>query len=344
MSSDQSEKERETNISTHVFSVSSGMVGVCLTVIGLIRVVVTLRKISTIADDLLAIDALLFLIASLLSYAALRTPGTRRMQMFERIADRVFICAMILMTIVCLHPIVEAQGGILLGASDGKKWMKAESAAKSLPAKQDFRLFDLAGEFAKAEGGKAAPDDQVCPETFIVPLTPVPERAAIGLAASWNPLPRQPKMADLTQRVYLDATRAFLESRGLKNPEVKIKQIIRVDLDGDGEEEVLISATNYLTDGDGITSSAKAGAYSCVFLRRVVKGQVRTQFVAGEFYPKAKTFNAPNEYSVAAVLDLNGEGEMEVVVRSAYYEGGSTSVYRCTETKVTELLTAGCGV
>ncbi len=101
MDKDQAEKQRETEISTHVFSVSSGMVGVCLTVIGLIRVVITLRKISTIADDLLAIDALLFLIASLLSYAALRTRAVRRMQLFERIADRVFICAMILMTIVC---------------------------------------------------------------------------------------------------------------------------------------------------------------------------------------------------------------------------------------------------
>ncbi len=242
------------------------------------------------------------------------------------------------------HTIVEAQSGILLGASDGAKWVKAESAAKLLPAKQDFRLFDLTGEIGKAEGGKAAPDDQVCPDTFIVPLTPTAERPAIALAAAWNPLPRKPQRADVTQQGYLDATRVFLESRGLKNPAVKIKQIIRIDLEGDGEEEVLISATNYLKDGDGVLSSARAGAYSCVFLRRVAKGKVQTQFIAGEFYPKAKTFNAPNEYKIGAVLDLNGDGVMEVVVESAYYEGGSTSVYRCTETKVTEILSAGCGV
>lgn len=101
MRDNQSDQRREIDISTHVFSVSAGMVGVCLTVIGLIRVVITLRKVSTIADDLLAIDALLFLFASLLSYTALRTRAVRRMKTVERLADRIFIVAMILMTVVC---------------------------------------------------------------------------------------------------------------------------------------------------------------------------------------------------------------------------------------------------
>ena len=61
----------EENICIHIFTVSSAMVGVCLTVIGLIRVVITLGKADTLADDLLASDALLFLTSCLLSYAAL---------------------------------------------------------------------------------------------------------------------------------------------------------------------------------------------------------------------------------------------------------------------------------
>jgi hypothetical protein len=50
------------------------MVGVCLTVIGLIRVVITLGRADTLADDFLAGDALLFLVSCLLSYWALRFP------------------------------------------------------------------------------------------------------------------------------------------------------------------------------------------------------------------------------------------------------------------------------
>ena len=77
------------------------MVGVCLTVIGLVRVVITLGKADTIADDLLAADALLFLVACFLSYAALRSRGTRRMHQLERFADGVFILAMIVMVVIC---------------------------------------------------------------------------------------------------------------------------------------------------------------------------------------------------------------------------------------------------
>jgi hypothetical protein len=93
--------ELEEEISVYVFTVSTAMVGVCLTVIGLVRVVITLGKMNTIADDLLGLDALLFLIAGLLSYAALRTRRSRRMPRVERLADRIFVVAMVIMTLIC---------------------------------------------------------------------------------------------------------------------------------------------------------------------------------------------------------------------------------------------------
>jgi hypothetical protein len=91
----------EQDICIHIFTVSSAMVGVCLTVIGLIRVVITLGTADTLADDFLAADALLFLISCLLSYWALRSRGLRRMHRLEKIADGIFIIAMIGMVVVC---------------------------------------------------------------------------------------------------------------------------------------------------------------------------------------------------------------------------------------------------
>ena len=91
----------EQDICIHIFTVSSAMVGVCLTVIGLIRVVITLGSADTLADDLLAADALLFLISCLLSYWALRSRGLRRMHRLEKFADAIFIIAMIGMVTVC---------------------------------------------------------------------------------------------------------------------------------------------------------------------------------------------------------------------------------------------------
>ena len=91
----------EQDICIHIFTVSSAMVGVCLTVIGLIRVVITLGKANTLADDCLALDALLFLVSCLLSYWALRSRGLCRMHRVERIADTIFIVAMIGMVAIC---------------------------------------------------------------------------------------------------------------------------------------------------------------------------------------------------------------------------------------------------
>ena len=90
----------ETELSAHIFAVSAGLVGVCLTVIGLFRVVVRSQNIDSIADNLLAVDALLFLVACFLAYLALRAGTTARAQRLERFADLVFHTALSLMVAV----------------------------------------------------------------------------------------------------------------------------------------------------------------------------------------------------------------------------------------------------
>jgi hypothetical protein len=95
------DKRLEDDIAIHILSVSAGMVGVCLTVIGLLRVVITLRKADTLADDLLALDAILYLVACISSYCALRTRSAQRMYRLERFADIVFLTALTLMVGTC---------------------------------------------------------------------------------------------------------------------------------------------------------------------------------------------------------------------------------------------------
>lgn len=90
----------EEDISIHIFSASAMMVGVCLTVIGIFQIG-NLRKISSISDKLLAVDAAAFLISCILSYAALRTRTQNRRHRIERIADFMFIGGLSLMSVVC---------------------------------------------------------------------------------------------------------------------------------------------------------------------------------------------------------------------------------------------------
>jgi hypothetical protein len=91
----------EADLCLHIFTASAALVGVCLTVIGLIRVVIATTKVGTVADDLLAGDATLFMVACLLAYWALRARNVRRMHRLERIADAIFLVGLMLMTVTC---------------------------------------------------------------------------------------------------------------------------------------------------------------------------------------------------------------------------------------------------
>jgi hypothetical protein len=244
-----------------------------------------------------------------------------------------------------LHPIVEMDTGYLFGGSADGKWIKAEKAAKSMKGRTAFRVFGLTQEVGKATAGKPkSADAEVCSDMLTVSLLPKSKEGVIALSAPWNALPRKPQIADPTQQIYVDAVREFLKSRRMSEPKVKITRILRVDLDGDGEEEVLINATNYFTkDGDVPMDTAAPGSYSVVLLRRVVAGKVQTELVAGELYVKDGS-SASNIFEIPGVLDLNGDGKLEVIVHSHYYEGAETTIYDCSGGKCKAVLSVGCGV
>jgi predicted membrane channel-forming protein YqfA (hemolysin III family) len=78
------------------------MVGVCLTAIGFVRVVITMRTIDTIVDELFGADVL-FLVSCILSYWAMRRRSIRRMYRLERVADAIFILALLLTVATCTY-------------------------------------------------------------------------------------------------------------------------------------------------------------------------------------------------------------------------------------------------
>ena len=89
---------------------------------------------------------------------------------------------------------------------------------------------------------------------------------------------------------------------------------------------------------------ATAGDYSFVALRRLVDDKVQTQLFTGEFYPKADENAAPSVHEVAGLLDLDGDGALEVLVRSTYYEGGGMTVWQLQKGKLVKVLEIACGV
>ena len=63
---------------------------------------IRLRSVGHFGDDLLAIDAIVFLASCVFAYASLRSIALSRRRALERIADVCFGVALLLMTIVCM--------------------------------------------------------------------------------------------------------------------------------------------------------------------------------------------------------------------------------------------------
>ncbi|GAA5132012.1 hypothetical protein JIN84_07540 [Luteolibacter yonseiensis] len=93
--------EVERDIAIHIFTASAALVGVCLTVISIVGRITVGTKIHRLEDDLLAVDAMVFLVSCLLSYGALRVRTKRRMHRLETAADIVFIIGLCGLVLAC---------------------------------------------------------------------------------------------------------------------------------------------------------------------------------------------------------------------------------------------------
>ena len=100
VSDEQERSIAPRDLSEHIFSVSAGMLGVCITVIGLFRIVSRSLHVDSIADNLLSIDALVFLASCFLAYLALRARTAPIKRRFERAADYVFLAGLTMVSVV----------------------------------------------------------------------------------------------------------------------------------------------------------------------------------------------------------------------------------------------------
>jgi multisubunit Na+/H+ antiporter MnhF subunit len=73
---------------------------VCLTVIGLFRLFRRTGEVESIADNLIALDAMVFLFACLFAYLALRTEREAAWRRLERFADALFLFGLAGMVVI----------------------------------------------------------------------------------------------------------------------------------------------------------------------------------------------------------------------------------------------------
>ena len=242
-------------------------------------------------------------------------------------------------------PIVDNDTGWLLGGTYAQRWLDGPTTATLLRGGEQYRHVGPVGELGVATGDRAESLGIPCEPTFRVNITPQPPISqTLALGGSWNAVPRTPVAENADAENYRQLVADQLRANGIAAPDVRLTRVVRIDLDGDGTEELLIAATRLEGEGDFPAPSVAAGDYSLVVVRTTIEGVERTIDLVAEYYLKDQEFAAPNKHSLAAVADLNGDGRMEIVVDSKYYEGQAVFAYSLAEGRAKDILRVGCGV
>jgi len=240
-------------------------------------------------------------------------------------------------------PIIEVKSGGLLGGVENGNYLDAKTTFGKLNGKQSYSLFGIKGKTGELTATVESPDAP-CEEFYYAKNDlDAKQGLAVGANRTWNPVPRTPKAINLKDKTYLQVVSGILRMNGLARATAIIEQAVKVDIDGDGTDEVILTASSY---GGKIQPSAKVNDYSLVVLRKIVGGKVKNIIIAEEYVKKNIDFGAPSRFEVSAIADLNGDGKMEIVLFGEYYEGSGASVYEISGGKALEIKTleTGCGV
>ncbi len=233
----------------------------------------------------------------------------------------------------------------ILGGVKDNKFISASATAEALKDKQNYFMVDQEGTHQFNFAGEIKPNQPAaCSDYFETNVTADFEIKGLGFGtnADWNPAPQ--KVAELFNfGVYQPIVAKFLREQGIRKPNVKISQIFYGDLDGDGKNEDVISATN--ADAWEQGGSIRRGDYSFVLVRKLVGGSIKTILLEGVFYPRGLTANqSPAFYDISAIADLNGDGKMEVVVGGLEYENTFYKAFEIDGAQKRRILKIECGI
>jgi hypothetical protein len=229
---------------------------------------------------------------------------------------------------------------LLLGGTQGGAWLDAPRTAALLDGGMPYQLYVPTGFLGTTHSTTPAHTSPTCPGMYSLTVDPVPASGSVtGLAGGWNAMPRIPEPLPNDTEAYRQAIANLLDSNGLAGIDVTLTQVLRVDLEGDGNDEVLISASRFAETPGPI---AVRGDYSLVVLRTVVNNEVVTVPLRADYYLQAEELFFPLTYTVGGVLDLNGDGRMEVGVDVSYWEGNDVMVYEVAQGQAQPVLSTGC--
>lgn len=247
----------------------------------------------------------------------------------------------------------EAQQAVVVGAFQGGRWIEAEKLSR-LEARR-YQVFGPAGRINQAQGAEGLTTPDICDWNRETPLVLLERRAiqypAYAISAPWNPQPR-PVVSFAPTPAHRQAVAAELDRRKIKKAP-NITQALRADLDADGRDEVLLSANQpgfFLSNGriEGSYAS-EVGDYGLILVRKLLNDTELRTFVLDVTHlekPFDGSEGMPTVVTrrLGAILDLDGDGKMEIITEDWVHEGWGSTVWRWNGQQFVKVLEWGCGV
>jgi hypothetical protein len=240
----------------------------------------------------------------------------------------------------------------IVGAFSDQKWLNSAESAK-LIAGDTFKFFSHTSSTGNAKAGKPESLGVPCEETFAVAVKPNRKSKAfeIGVTATWNPRPRAITVLPNNSLSYVKIASEFLSKKGLKNTLVKLTSVIKTDFDNDKSDEVFVVGRYFQASSGGDyfpPAGGKKGDYSFILMRKIMAGQVQTislgdDVILKDIEVEADNRHLPELYDIAGLLDLNGDGKLEMVAYGAYYEGYNFEIKEWDGKKFVSKASSGCG-
>ena len=225
----------------------------------------------------------------------------------------------------------------------GRGWRDDAQSKMALHAGTRWQSFGLFGPGPNFTTGAILPPDM--PAGVVVNARQaLPQSDDLIAIANVGPAaqPRLPRAQNLDAPLYQRAAATLLRARGSNVQSANLHQLLRVDLNGDGADEVLMAARS--RPDYGHTSETRRGDYALVALRFVDGGKVVTVPLDVDVAPKNVAFGAPPAFQIGCCVDADGDGKMEIFVKTDYYEGWGFEVWRFDGHGVKRVLQAGWGV
>jgi hypothetical protein len=196
-------------------------------------------------------------------------------------------------------------------------------------------------EFGDWLSGQSPTHELLCDQYYVNTAPFSLNQSAVGVAGDWNVLPRQPQDIPTDTEVYLQAVADWLVEQAPSQPIVAINKIRKVDVEGNGTDEVFISASHF---AESSGHNVEPRDYSVILMRTVSGAEVKTIPLVSDYYAEGSENSFPWSYSLEFIGDLNGDGRMEVMVGLSRWEGSGVMVFEIDGQEVQLVFSVKCSL